>query len=334
MRDQQLTARHLPEVRAELAFWLSDDGPGGGPETWSANLPPDRASQERLAAADWSLALRASQLFYASTDMTRLAVSAGLALPSYRLHPEDLPATHGLIVWEDPVTDSAEGGEYTAAPLTAASWAVRGGGVHVRTWCTREKWIAAQIPGDPRTGLRDLTHTEIRRLRTRYPQPIVNLFATYLPFGRVPGWLAASPKDTSGLSIAAIEDLNRAHDRSQQAERALIVTWLLMGQTLVRQERVEAPKSAVKHIRRLDPALLTSARYVQLRHRSVHAEERGSVEGAGGSYHHRWVVRGHWRNHWYPSRQAHRPIWIDDHWKGPEGAPILDPDKLVSVLRR
>lgn len=48
----------------------------------------------------------------------------------------------------------------------------------------------------------------------------------------------------------------------------------------------------------------------------------------------RWLVRGHWRNHYYPSRKANRPIWIDTHIKGPDGAPILDPDKLVNVLRR
>ncbi|MFS4103813.1 hypothetical protein [Streptomyces sp. PD-S100-1] len=34
------------------------------------------------------------------------------------------------------------------------------------------------------------------------------------------------------------------------------------------------------------------------------------------------------------ARRAHRPIWIDAHVKGPDGAPLLDPDKLVNVLRR
>lgn len=57
-------------------------------------------------------------------------------------------------------------------------------------------------------------------------------------------------------------------------------------------------------------------------------------DGSGRAYRHRWIVHGHWRNHWYPSRQTHRPIWIDQHVKGPDGAPILDPAKLVNILHR
>ncbi|MDF6042102.1 hypothetical protein LRD69_07970 [Streptomyces sp. JH14] len=45
-------------------------------------------------------------------------------------------------------------------------------------------------------------------------------------------------------------------------------------------------------------------------------------------------MRGHWRNHYYSSRKANRPTWIDQHIKGPDGAPILDPEKLVNLLRR
>lgn len=39
---------------------------------------------------------------------------------------------------------------------------------------------------------------------------------------------------------------------------------------------------------------------------------------------HRWVVRGHWRNHWWPKEQEHRPRWIDPHIKGPENKPLIE----------
>ena len=121
-------------------------------------------------------------------------------------------------------------------------------------------------------------------------------------------------------------------DRCGQMERALIVSWLLMGQTLTRQEEVAAPKNAL--ISRLDPTLPTAVRYVQLRHRSTAAEPADQGDGPGRTYHHRWIVTGHWRRASLPSQQRHRPVWIRDHWKGPEGAPVLDPGKLVHVLRR
>lgn len=37
-------------------------------------------------------------------------------------------------------------------------------------------------------------------------------------------------------------------------------------------------------------------------------------------YHCKWIVRGHIRNQWYPSRQCNEIIWIDPHVKGPECA--------------
>jgi hypothetical protein len=331
-KQQQVTARMLPGIRSELVQWLSDTGPTGGQQRWAQGFDYATAARERRAAADWAVALRAAELFFVAKDMTRMAVSAGLALPAYRLHAEDLPATHGLLLWEEPATDAYEGGEFTGCPIIGASWAVQGGGVQFRTWCLREDWVKFMSKGDVRAGLKDLTAQEARVLRAAYPQPIVCMSAGFLPFGKVPGWLSAMPDDTSGMTVAELEDHSKSAGRQEQAERALIVTWLLMGQTLATGEDVNASKASAKGIRRIDPGLLTSVRYVQLRHASSGEQVRG--EGPGRGYRHRWVVRGHWRNHWYPSRQENRPIWIEHHVKGPDGAPLLDPDKLVNVLRR
>lgn len=331
---QAITARVLPDIRAELVQWLSDTGPKGGQARWAQGFDPQTAAEERRAAADWAVALRAAELFYVSREMTRMAVSAGLALPSYRLHPEDLPATHGLLLWEEYATDAYEGGEYTGCPIIGISWAQQGVGVQFRTWCLREDWVKFMAKGDPRVGLKDLTAEEVRALRLAYPQQIVCMSRGWLPFGRIPGWLSSMPDDTSGMTVAELEDYSKSAGRQEQAERALVVTWLLMGQTLVREEEAPPSKASARHLRRIDPALLTSVRYVQLRHAGGPSKEREKGKGSGQPYRHRWIVRGHWRNHWYPSRQAHRPIWIDSHVKGPDGAPILDPDKLVNVLRR
>jgi hypothetical protein len=330
---QQVTARMLPEIRAELVQWLADDGPGGGQERWAQGFDARTAAEERRAARDWAVALRAAELFYVSKDMTRMAVSAGLALPSYRLHPEDLPAPHGLLLWEEPATDAYDSGETTGCPIIGVSWAQHGGGVQLRTWCLREDWIRFMAKGDPRAGLKDLTGPEVRALRLAYPQQIVCMSRGFLPFGQVPGWLSSMPEDTSGMTVAELEDYSRSAGRQEQAERALVVTWLLMGQTLASSEEVRPSKAAMKNLRRLDPNLLMGVRYVQLRHRGSGPEEHAEGE-AGRSYRFRWIVRGHWRNHWYPSEQRHRPIWIRPHEKGPDGAPLLDPEKLVNVLRR
>lgn len=42
------------------------------------------------------------------------------------------------------------------------------------------------------------------------------------------------------------------------------------------------------------------------------------------AWRHRWLVNGHVRAQWYPSEQAHKPIWIAPYLKGPEDAPMLE----------
>ena len=44
----------------------------------------------------------------------------------------------------------------------------------------------------------------------------------------------------------------------------------------------------------------------------------------GGKHSRRYPVRGHWRNQYYPSIQGNKPIWINEHVRGPSGAPLHD----------
>jgi hypothetical protein len=47
----------------------------------------------------------------------------------------------------------------------------------------------------------------------------------------------------------------------------------------------------------------------------------------------RFIVRGHWRNQWYPSEGRNKPIWIMPYVKGPDGAPVTGGTKLYNVAR-
>lgn len=75
-----------------------------------------------------------------------------------------------------------------------------------------------------------------------------------------------------------------------------------------------------------------TVRILRLR-RGVAAQARAAAGagGAGREYRHRWVVRGHWRNQFYPSIAAHRPKWIAPYLAGPADAPLLGGDKVVRV---
>ena len=72
---------------------------------------------------------------------------------------------------------------------------------------------------------------------------------------------------------------------------------------------------------------LPTVGFVNLRH--VAREHRGGSE-MPVDWSRRWLVRGHHRAQWYPSRQTHRVVWIPPYVKGPEGKPfVVTPARVV-----
>ncbi|MEU1447077.1 hypothetical protein [Streptomyces mirabilis] len=104
--------------------------------------------------------------------------------------------------------------------------------------------------------------------------------------------------------------------------------WLLMQQPLAEETEVQPDRAVRKRLRRIghEPA---PVRLIELRR----PKSSGGQGDGDREYHHQWIVRGHWRQQWYPARQVHRPVWIAPHVKGPEGAPLIGGEK-VNFLKR
>lgn len=47
-----------------------------------------------------------------------------------------------------------------------------------------------------------------------------------------------------------------------------------------------------------------------------------------------WLVRGHWRQHYYPVSGEHRPLWIEPHIKGPSDKPLRVAEKVAYEVVR
>lgn len=71
-------------------------------------------------------------------------------------------------------------------------------------------------------------------------------------------------------------------------------------------------------------------RVVQLRAFSAFDLNKGE---SGRQYHHRWIVRMHKVNQWYPSEGVHRIIWRGPYIKGPENAPLLAGERVQALVR-
>lgn len=107
----------------------------------------------------------------------------------------------------------------------------------------------------------------------------------------------------------------------------MLSAWLLMQQNLARVTEAEPDRAARKRLRRMgqEPK---PVRIIELR-RPAHS---GSGDGSR-EFHHQWIVKGHWRQQWYPAREVHRPVWIAPHIKGPEGAPLIGGEKVYALKR-
>jgi hypothetical protein len=371
-----VTARDVPEIRARMARWARDSGLDGASNwfTFFLGPRPNHATETRvfnrsddvggLIASTLAVQLPAAELFYVSSDMTRLARHAADTLTDYRLHADDLPAPIGLLVYAEPPVDNTESDR--SQGITMISWGPGRGGLWVHTWAAvTESWTSGVV----RLGraLAELPHEETLTRATRAARQSIteptadnppttetaadwflaalapNLQRTRIPpsfapphghhwhgltpmqFTDMHGWPTGTPHSNASLDP----------DTQIALERTILATWLLMGQTLTRSEIHTAPRPARRRIARDDPKLDPTVRYIDLRRSSTEPGDTDTTEphSATREYRHRWIVRGHWRNQYYPSRDDHRPIWIDPHFAGPEDKPLLGGER-VNVLRR
>lgn len=375
-----VTAYDVPEIRAHMTEWTRDpglDGAGNWYRFFVGPRPEDSAGEPAFPPLDdvgatiadtLRAQIPAAELFYVSANLTDLASHAATTLADYRLHPEDLPAPVGLMVYEHPpVTQTANA---LHNDVSLVSWGPGRGGLWVQTWGTIPDPLPTAVDVGRKLARlpRDYALSQMRKAAAlNLPLPALDnkpsshddavdqaakhLLATFMSnterapippsFSPSHGyqWCGLTPMtftDMKGWPGALTEGTSAATIDAQLAlQRTILTTWLLMGQTLVRSERIAAPRAARRRIERYDPSLNQGVRLVDLRRaRTTPADRHSDAFGQGTrEYHHSWIVRGHWRNQYYRSRDDHRPIWIADHLAGPEDKPLIGGER-VHVLRR
>lgn len=311
----------MPELRAEMVAWNQRHGAeyftscirAGVQTAYRPNLSDD-AEGARLANSE-AKRLAETELFWVSREMTELCVAAARSMPAWSLQPEDLPATSGFIYFdglpafrpEFPTTAMAWG----LCPPDVASYALKGPGLWLSHYVGQE-WLVA--------------HEEIDLRSVRMPlAPLVYDGESIAAFGeREPGDVAFIQSD--GDQIAEVDD--QALIKKCSSLVVVKAACLLMQQEIAAASSVELDRAARKRLRRQGVDETARTRVINLR--------RPSNSGGGGSdreFRHQWIVRGHWRQHWYPKRQVHRPVWIAPHIKGPEGAPLIGGEKVYALKR-
>lgn len=252
-------------------------------------------------------ALRMGQLHYAGNEFCELVGIAAESMPILtNLRPHDLPCPVGVMYYEKP---TVAGSEWMVLWLCTPD---RDGGIFVIFMNDRASKMRMWEEEDD-----DQAYT-LANLDPELRRKAVDMTPEFLPSGMC--FLPWGQTD----EVVQGEDM---HPDSSALLRTLLASWHLLRQRAVTTETAYPDRAALRRLKR-------STDHANCDHYAVRVLQlRRSGASAGMSdreFHHRWIVRGHWRQQWYPSIEDHRPVWIMPHVKGPDDAPLLGGEKVYA----
>lgn len=141
-------------------------------------------------------------------------------------------------------------------------------------------------------------------------------------------WPPVGHTDSSGRYSVAVRSFGAGWRPSDSPiNRFVQAFWRLGQQFVLAEERL--PRAERRRAERRNRPV-ESVTIMRLR-RAKHPTASG--DHVPVDWTHRWIVRGHWRNQWYPSEQRHRQRYVIPHVKGPDDKPLHVTRKVVEFIR-
>lgn len=263
-----------------------------------------------------------SEVYYVSSDMCAVAKAAAESLPDEELRVGDVPASVGFLVFDRPIHTDADGGT-----IEGAMWREFDEGY----WCSQcDKCIECDPARD-----RQETPPHVRRGVRIYPLARSSLRPNQLfPVVTYNNPVHGEPEHPMEWEYDtwATDSKHAVVATNDAFNIALILraTWTIMQQSLSISVRTQVDRAERR--RSIKAGLRSDVLVVRLRRKSLDGpHEEGREEGVEWS--HRWLVSGHWRNQWLPSRVCHRLQWISGHVKGPADKPLVVKDRVTAWIR-
>ena len=255
------------------------------------------------------------EVYYVSSDMCAVATAAAKTLPDEELRVGDLPSSIGFLLYDRPIATTEDG------TIEGAMWQEFDEGY----WCNS----CNECKADDH-GLRTPVH--IRRGVTIYPlvrsssqQNQVFPVLTYEYRGET---LPAMSWEYNTWSSDPDYEVTPGNDEWGIAP-ILRATWTIMQQSMSVSVRTQIDRAERRRCAR--SGLTSDVLVVRLRRRSLDGST--TEDGEPVPWSHRWLVSGHWRNQWLPSRACHRLQWIAGYVKGPENKPLIVKDRVTAWVR-
>jgi len=309
--------RDLPEIKSDMIEFHRSLDPlmfyrMAGSSFDQIMAPQGRRMDGEMMDDLWHMhdeTLSNASLFYVTSEMTEKILEASKTIPDFLPTHLDPPSIHGIIYMEG--LEQTPWGEHGARSRSSAAFSWSCIGTSAGSLFSIGHLI--DFSSGKSFRYKESMYNNIRAIGMIPPR--------MLPASLVPWQIGSAGKDEFYSSSEG--------EAARQGTMPLLkAAWMMLQQEeLVDTSEVESSRGSAKRIRRSgnEPS---KVRIVDINRRryASHGREQYARE-----YDHRWKVRGHWRNQWYPSRGVHRPRWIEEHVRGPEDAPLIERDTVYRL---
>lgn len=117
------------------------------------------------------------------------------------------------------------------------------------------------------------------------------------------------------------------------SSRYVLALCMLMNQTIV-STSAERPHARARARAKQRKVPISDVTVITLRRTTTKSHDGNDDELNHVDWHHRWVVRGHWR--WQPvgpGRKQVKRVWVAGYVKGPEDKPLVVKHKIYDLKR-
>lgn len=136
----------------------------------------------------------------------------------------------------------------------------------------------------------------------------------------------------SSIGDASLPDMNDP-DHTFYKEKVRLTKWICTASMFLEQEILSStPTHVGKYIAKRVPDHEPLCHVISLR-KTIQHEHPQTAGESDIEWACRWLVRGHWRNQYFPSTGTRAPIWIHPHVKGPEDKPFRALPTVYSVTK-
>lgn len=280
-------------------------------DTYLSTKLPEGTSEDEMMAAFQAAAvstLRIAEPFYWDVTTCELIQQTAPAMPDMTLRPEDLIVPAGFAWFATPLA-------LTPYPEVARDLPMLG-----FAWRLAPNDGVLLLPLTPHPGRSSGAPAQV--VMWRFEDGFAHLLENVREMA-----------DLDAVKFEVAERLRGigAHRRVEQM-RYVAACLVFMNQHILVTTAERAPRATRKRLAQDGWIHEPVIRVVQLRRAATtHQMRERNDEPVEWSC--SWVVRGHWRQQWFPKRQVHRPVWIAPHIKGPEGAPLIGGEKVYALKR-